>query len=85
MGIQSKQIFIASDGSEFDTEQAARDRELKIELQPVISQFLETRSVYNSSRIRGTVVAEILSDFAVHLLTPPEPPQDIPEEAPVHE
>lgn len=85
MGIQTKQVYIASDGSEHQTEQAARDRELQLELDPMIEQFLQDRGVHATSRIRGTTVADLLSHFAVHLLSPPAPSQVDPAEEPTNE
>lgn len=69
--IQQKTVFEASDGSTFGTEEAARDYELRLELNPLIEAYLDEN--FTLQRARRHHIADLMMGFAVQLLSPPSP------------
>ena len=71
MAITTKQVYEASDGSVFDTEQEARDHELTLELRPLISNLLDEQGV--GQKVTRKRAGELMLAFALQLLAPPAP------------
>lgn len=71
MAITAKQVFEASDGSIFQTEQEARDHELALELRPIVDQFIEQQGV--GQKVTRKRAGELMLAFALQLLASPAP------------
>lgn len=70
MSIQQKTVFETRDGMQFETEEEAGAHQLRIDLADPIQVFLGQSAVTSESRVRGSTVAKLITEFSVKLLTP---------------
>src|SRR5690554_6581771 len=78
MAVTTKQVYEASDGLVFDTEQEARDHELTLELRPLINDLLDSQGV--GQKVTRKRAGELMLAFALQLLSPPAPETESADE-----
>lgn len=71
MPVTQRVVYVASDGTTHETEQEARNHELRLDLSPRIDDFLRRNAV--GSTVRRNKVADLVLDFSIELLSPPVP------------
>lgn len=71
MPVTQRVVYVASDGTSHETEQEARDHELRLDLAPRIDDFLRRNAV--GSTVRRNKVADLVLEFSLELLSPPVP------------
>lgn len=74
MPIKAKQVFVAEDGTTFDTEKEARDYQLRLELMDKAQAYFDQHEF--TGRIVHPTAVRLMVDFAVSLLSPPDTPSN---------
>lgn len=71
MPVTQRVVYVASDGASHETEQEARDHELRLDLAPRVDDFLSKNAI--GSTVRRNKVADLVIEFSIELLSPPAP------------